>query len=52
MTEYTEIIKLAKKIKNQKAKEWRDKNKDKVKASNQRYWLKKALELKKKKKGE
>ena len=29
-------------------KEWRDKNKDKVKQSNQRYWAKKAAELKEK----
>lgn len=33
-------------LKNKKAKNWRDKNKDKVKAINQRYWVKKALEFK------
>lgn len=37
-----QIIKLAKEIKNKKAKEWREKNKDKVKAINQRYWINKA----------
>ncbi len=26
-------------------KQWRSQNKDKVKASNQKYWLKKALEM-------
>ena len=30
------------KIKNQKAKEWRDNNKDKVKEINKKYWLNKA----------
>jgi hypothetical protein len=30
-------------------KEWRDKNKDKVKESNYKYWAKKAAELKAKK---
>lgn len=41
-----DILKLAKKIRNKKAKEWRDKNKDKVKAINQRYWINKAKKLK------
>lgn len=36
------IEELARKIKNQKAKEWRDNNKDKVKEINRRYWLNKA----------
>lgn len=31
-------------------KEWRAKNKDKVKEYNQRYWLKKAAELQKEQK--
>lgn len=35
---------IVKQIKNQKAKEWRDKNKDKVKDINKRYWEKKARE--------
>ena len=29
-------------LRNQKAKEWRDNNKEKVKEINKRYWLKKA----------
>ena len=33
------LIRTIKKLKNQKAKLWRDKNKDKVKASNERYWI-------------
>lgn len=47
-----DVQETIRKLKNKKAKEWRDKNKDKVKAINQRYWLKKALESKKNKKGE
>lgn len=46
MKEDTEIQDLARIIRNKKAKEWREKNKDKVKAINHRYWLKKALEFK------
>jgi len=38
------IEELAKKIRNQKIKEWRAKNKDKVKEANKRYWEKKARE--------
>ncbi len=37
-----QLEKIARQIKNQKAKEWRDNNKDKVKAINERYWLNKA----------
>ena len=33
---------IARKIRNQKAKEWRDNNKEKVKEINRRYWLNKA----------
>ena len=36
------IEEIARIIRNQKAKEWRDKNKEKVKEINKRYWLKKA----------
>ncbi len=36
------IEEVAKQLRNQKAKEWRDKNKDKVKEINKRYWLNKA----------
>ena len=40
---------LARKLRNQKAKEWRDKNKEKVKEITNRYWLNKAKkELEKK----
>lgn len=42
MPEITKIEELARQIKNQKAKEWRDNNKEKVKEINKRYWLKKA----------
>lgn len=39
---------IARKIRNKKAKEWRDNNKDKVREINKRYWLNKAKrELKK-----
>ena len=46
MEEDIELLNLAKKIRNEKAKEWRNKNKDKVKAINQRYWLNKAKKIK------
>lgn len=36
------IEEIARQLRNQKAKEWRDKNKDKVKEINKRYWLNKA----------
>lgn len=36
------IEEIARKIRNQKAKEWRDNNKEKVKEINRRYWLNKA----------
>ena len=36
------VEEIARKLKNQKAKEWRDNNKDKVKEIQKRYWLKKA----------
>lgn len=42
MNEIENLEKLARQIKNQKAKEWRDKNKEKVKEINKRYWLNKA----------
>lgn len=45
-----DVQETIRKLKNKKAKEWRDKNKDKVKAINQRYWLKKALEFEKERK--
>lgn len=40
---------IARKMRNQKAKEWRDNNKEKVKEINKRYWINKAKkELEKK----
>lgn len=36
------IEELARKIKNKKAKEWRDNNKEKVREINKRYWINKA----------
>ena len=43
------IEEIARRIRNQKAKEWRDNNKEKVKEINKRYWLNKAKkELEKK----
>lgn len=43
------IEEIARKMRNQKAKEWRDNNKEKVKEINKRYWLNKAKkELEKK----
>lgn len=41
MTEL-ELLEIARKMRNQKAKEWRDKNKDKIREINKRYWLNKA----------
>ena len=38
----TNIEEIARKLRNKKAKEWREKNKDRVKAINKRYWEKKA----------
>lgn len=37
-----ELEEIARKMRNKKAKEWRDNNKDKVKEINKRYWLNKA----------
>lgn len=42
MNEIENLEEVARQIKNQKAKEWRDNNKDKVKEINRRYWLNKA----------
>ena len=43
------IEEMARKMRNQKAKEWRDNNKEKVKEINRRYWINKAKkELEKK----
>lgn len=37
-----EIEELARKLRNKKAKQWRDNNKEKVKEINKRYWINKA----------
>lgn len=37
-----EIERVAKELKNKNAKEWRDRNKEKVKQINHNYWLRKA----------
>ncbi len=37
-----EIEEMARKLRNRKAKQWRDKNKEKVKEINKRYWINKA----------
>lgn len=42
MNEQETLEKIARKIRNQKAREWTSKNKDKVREINHRYWLKKA----------
>lgn len=36
---------IARKLKNEKAKQWRDNNKEKVKEINHRYWINKAKKL-------
>lgn len=42
MEENQNVEELAKKLRNQKAKEWARNNKDKVREINKRYWLNKA----------
>ena len=44
MEENKELQDLARKLKNEKSKQWARKNKDKIKEINKRYWLKKAKE--------
>ena len=45
-----EIEEMARRLRNEKAKKWRDNNKDKVREINKRYWINKAKkELEKKK---
>ncbi len=39
-----DLQKIAKMLKNERAKEWRRKNKERIKEINERYWLKKAKE--------
>lgn len=38
----SEIEELARKLRNKKAKQWRDNNKEKVREINKRYWINKA----------
>lgn len=45
LKETESVQETIRKLKNQKAKEWRDKNKEKVKAINQRYWINKAKKI-------
>ena len=45
MEDEEKMAELAKKLKNEKAKEWARKNKDKVREINKRYWLKKAKKV-------
>lgn len=53
MIEERKLLEIARKMRNQKAKEWRSNNKEKVKEINKRYWLKRAKEyLEKENKGE
>jgi len=42
MNNQEDLENVIKKLKNQKAKEWRDKNKEKVKEINKNYWLRRA----------
>ena len=44
MNKDIKLEEIARKIRNQKAKEWRLKNKEKVKDINKRYWLRRAKE--------
>lgn len=46
-----EIEEMVRKLKNEKAKQWREKNKDKVKEINKRYWINRAKKELKKKEG-
>ena len=53
MSKDIKLEEIARKIRNQKAKEWRLNNKEKVKDINKRYWLRRAKEyLEKLNKGE
>ncbi len=45
------IEEIARKLRNEKAKNWRDNNKEKVKEINKRYWLNKAKKELEKKEG-
>lgn len=45
MKKTKELEELARELKNKQAKEWREKNKNKVKEINRNYWLRKAKKL-------
>lgn len=45
MEENKELHDMARKLKNEKSKEWARKNKDKIKEINKRYWLRKAEKI-------
>lgn len=45
MDNIEELRKIAKKLKAERTKEWRKRNKERVKEINERYWLKKAREF-------
>lgn len=40
-----EIQEMAREERNRYAREWRAKNKDRVRETNQRYWLKRAMKM-------
>ena len=44
-----ELEEMARKLRNEKAKKWRDNNKEKVKEINKIYWLNKAKQVLEKK---
>lgn len=45
MEENKELHDLARKLKNEKSKEWARRNKNKIKEINKRYWLRKAEKI-------
>jgi len=44
MNKDKKLQEIARTLRNEKVREWRNKNKDKIKEINKRYWLKKAKE--------
>ncbi len=44
MENLKELEEIARQLRNKKARQWRANNKDKVRETNKRYWLKKAKE--------
>lgn len=45
MRKHAQLEILARKLRNKKAKEWREKNKEKVREINKRYWLNRAKKV-------